>query len=43
MLEILKQNNCQITYCLVGEPTNPEKFGEMIKVKDLNDETLEDL
>jgi succinyl-diaminopimelate desuccinylase len=32
MLEILKQNNCQITYCLVGEPTNPEKFGEMIKI-----------
>jgi succinyl-diaminopimelate desuccinylase len=32
MLEILKQNNCEITYCLVGEPTNPEKFGEMIKI-----------
>ncbi len=32
MLEILKQKNQNITYCLVGEPTNPQKFGEMIKI-----------
>ncbi len=32
MLEVLKQRNQNITYCLVGEPTNPKKFGEMIKI-----------
>ncbi|MDX2082942.1 MAG: succinyl-diaminopimelate desuccinylase [Rickettsiales bacterium] len=32
VLEWMKNNNKKITHCLVGEPTNPEKFGEMIKV-----------
>lgn len=32
MLEILRKKNQNITYCLVGEPTNPQKFGEMIKI-----------
>lgn len=32
VLEWMEQNNYKIPYCLVGEPTNPEKFGEMIKI-----------
>ena len=32
MLEWMKKNDRKITHCLVGEPTNPEKFGEMIKI-----------
>jgi len=32
MLETLRKKNQNITYCLVGEPTNPQKFGEMIKI-----------
>jgi succinyl-diaminopimelate desuccinylase len=32
VLEWMKESNKIISHCLVGEPTNPEKFGEMIKV-----------
>lgn len=32
VLEWMQENNKPITHCLVGEPTNPEKFGEMIKI-----------
>lgn len=32
VLKWMEKNNYKITYCLVGEPTNPEKFGEMIKI-----------
>lgn len=32
VLQWMKENNKKISHCLVGEPTNPEKFGEMIKV-----------
>ncbi len=32
MLEWMKQNNHSMSACIVGEPTNPEKMGEMIKV-----------
>lgn len=32
VLEWMKESNKKISHCLVGEPTNPEKFGEMIKV-----------
>jgi succinyl-diaminopimelate desuccinylase len=32
VLEWMKKNQKPITHCLVGEPTNPEKFGEMIKI-----------
>lgn len=32
VLDWMKKNNKKISYCLVGEPTNPEVFGEMIKV-----------
>lgn len=32
MLEWLKNKGQKITYCLVGEPTNPNQFGEMIKI-----------
>ena len=32
VLNWMKENNKKITHCLVGEPTNPEKFGEMIKI-----------
>ena len=32
VLEWMKKNNKKISHCLVGEPTNPEKFGEMVKV-----------
>ena len=28
----MQENNLPITYCLVGEPTNPKEFGEMIKI-----------
>ena len=28
----LKKNNKKIDYCLVGEPTNPNSLGEMIKI-----------
>jgi succinyl-diaminopimelate desuccinylase len=32
VLDWMQKNNKKITHCLVGEPTNPNKFGEMIKV-----------
>ncbi len=32
VLEWMQQNNKKITHCLVGEPTNPKKFGEMVKI-----------
>jgi len=32
VLEWMKENNKTITHCLVGEPTNPTKFGEMVKI-----------
>jgi succinyl-diaminopimelate desuccinylase len=32
VLEWMKKSDKKISHCLVGEPTNPEKFGEMIKV-----------
>jgi len=32
VLEWMTKNNKKISHCLVGEPTNPEKFGEMIKI-----------
>lgn len=32
MLEWMKKNNLPISACLVGEPTNPNKLGEMIKI-----------
>lgn len=32
VLEWMKKNHKKITHCLVGEPTNPDHFGEMIKV-----------
>lgn len=32
VLNWMKENNQKISHCLVGEPTNPESFGEMIKV-----------
>ncbi len=32
VIEWLKQRNEKITYCLVGEPTNPTELGQMIKV-----------
>ncbi|MFM7620332.1 MAG: succinyl-diaminopimelate desuccinylase [Alphaproteobacteria bacterium] len=32
MLQWLENKGQKITYCLVGEPTNPNKFGEMIKI-----------
>ncbi len=32
VLNWLKERNKKIDFCLVGEPTNPEKIGEMIKV-----------
>ncbi len=31
-IEWLKQRNEKITYCLVGEPTNPTELGQMVKV-----------
>ena len=32
VLEWMQKSNKKISHCLVGEPTNPEKFGEMIKI-----------
>lgn len=32
VLDWMQKNNKKITHCLVGEPTNPEKFGQMIKI-----------
>ena len=32
VVDWLKNNNKKIDYCLVGEPTNPNTLGEMIKV-----------
>ncbi|MFT6105835.1 MAG: succinyl-diaminopimelate desuccinylase [Rickettsiales bacterium] len=32
ILQWLKKNNMPISACIVGEPTNPNKLGEMIKV-----------
>jgi succinyl-diaminopimelate desuccinylase len=32
VVEWLKKNNKKIDYCLVGEPTNPNSLGEMIKI-----------
>lgn len=32
VLEWMKKNNKKITQAIVGEPTNPKEFGEMIKI-----------
>ena len=32
VVEYLKKNREKINFCLVGEPTNPNKLGEMIKI-----------
>lgn len=32
VLEWMKETNKKITHCIVGEPTNPNKFGEMMKI-----------
>jgi succinyl-diaminopimelate desuccinylase len=32
VLQWMKQNNKPISACIVGEPTNPEKLGQMIKI-----------
>lgn len=32
VLKWMEENGKKMTHCLIGEPTNPEKFGEMIKV-----------
>ena len=32
VIEYLKKNKEKINFCLVGEPTNPNKLGEMIKI-----------
>ena len=32
VLKWMEQKNLPITYCIVGEPTNPTKLGEMIKI-----------
>jgi succinyl-diaminopimelate desuccinylase len=32
VLEWMKNSGKKISHCLVGEPTNPTKFGEMVKV-----------
>ena len=32
MLEWMKQNNKKMSACLIGEPTNPTKLGEEIKI-----------
>ncbi len=32
VLKWMAENGCKITHALVGEPTNPENFGEMIKI-----------
>ena len=31
VVEWLKEKNIKIDFCLVGEPTNPQRLGEMIK------------
>ena len=32
VLDYLKKRNEKINFCLIGEPTNPNKLGEMIKI-----------
>ena len=32
VVEYLKKKREKINFCLVGEPTNPNKLGEMIKI-----------
>lgn len=32
MLEWMQKNNLPISACIVGEPTNPNKLGEMVKI-----------
>jgi succinyl-diaminopimelate desuccinylase len=32
VLNWMRQNNHKISSCIVGEPTNPSKFGEMMKI-----------
>ncbi len=32
VLHWMQEKNLPMTYCLVGEPTNPTKFGEVIKI-----------
>lgn len=32
VLDWMQNNNHKITHCLVGEPTSPERFGQMIKI-----------
>jgi|TARA_B110000259_G_C14025365_1_gene404498 succinyl-diaminopimelate desuccinylase len=32
MLKWMKENNYKISHCIVGEPTNPEYVGQMVKV-----------
>ena len=32
VIDYLKKRNEKIDFCLVGEPTNPNKLGEMIKI-----------
>ena len=32
VVDWLKKNNKQIDFCVVGEPTNPSKLGEMVKI-----------
>ena len=32
MLDWMQKNNYKMSCCLVGEPTNPEKTGEMVKI-----------
>ena len=32
IVEYLKKKNEKISFCIVGEPTNPNKLGEMIKI-----------
>jgi succinyl-diaminopimelate desuccinylase len=32
LLKWMEENGKKITHCLVGEPTNPNEFGEMIKI-----------
>lgn len=32
VLKWMEENNKKITYCIIGEPTNPSVFGEMMKI-----------
>ena len=32
VVEYLKRKREKINFCLIGEPTNPNKLGEMIKI-----------